>query len=50
MSYGHQQLHKVACNCETMAPLGLQEDIDNKRIGREHVFRDHTNLLAHDDA
>ena len=32
-----------------MAALALLEDIANGRIRRERVFRDQTDLLAHDD-
>jgi len=32
-----------------MAALALLEDIANRRIRRERVFRDQTDLLAHDD-
>ena len=34
---------------KTMAALAVLEDIANGVIGRERVFRDGEDLLAHDD-
>lgn len=44
-----KQLHKVVYNCGTVAALSPLKNI-TRRIGTEHVIRDHTYLLTHSDA
>lgn len=44
---GHEPLHQGVRGCGTsIAPL-LLEDVVDVRLGRERVFGDRTNLLAH---